>query len=327
MAPITARGNYGPELVRRSFPITAFEFRDDSAEFNFEGVASVVDRAYDVNDQWGTFSETIRSGAFNKAIKDYSKRAQDDVFLFVNHRHQDVPMASRNAGTLKLSADPNLRAAASLDMSRSDVQIARSAVTRGEMTQMSIGFTVNKARDEWNDDYTQRVIHEVNLKEVSIVPIGANPYTSASMRSYSEFMRSLSDVEMTRDEMRRAVKNLEKRFADAWNEEVESWLEIALTARFCADGGDFSYMDVEDFTDSQVVFCCYCGDMSGLYQLGYTKNDDNTVTLDTADPIPVNEVCSYVPIRSPHFDIEARIAARRRAEESEIEAQRLLLSL
>ena len=321
MAPsITARANYGSELVRRSFPITAFEFRDDSAEFNFEGVASVVDRAYDVNDQWGTFSETIRSGAFNKAIKDYSKRAQDDVFLFVNHRHQDVPMASRNAGTLKLSADPNLRAAASLDMSRSDVQIARSAVTRGEMTQMSIGFTVNKARDEWNDDYTQRVIHEVNLKEVSIVPIGANPYTSASMRSYNDFMRSLTDVQMTEAEMRRACRALEKRFADVWNSDLEEALCDALCAALMCTEDE---CEIEDFNDVSVVYCC----AGGCFQVPYTLDGNNVPVLDMSNPVPVIEQTLYVPLRSQATDYELRTRARRRAEETEIEAQRLLLSL
>jgi HK97 family phage prohead protease len=159
-----------------------------------------------VRDQFGEFAETIRSGAFNKSITTPSKKAADDVFLYVNHRHADVPMASRNAKTLKLDADPNLRAWATLDPARSDVVIARSAVMRGEMSQMSIGFTVNKSRDQWNDNYTERTIHEVNLKEVSIVPIGANPHTSASMRSFDEFMDTLKTMDdLTEADIERAI--------------------------------------------------------------------------------------------------------------------------
>jgi HK97 family phage prohead protease len=139
------------------------------------------------------------------------KDSKADVALYVNHRHADVPMASSRAGTLKLSADPNLRAFATLDPLRSDVVIARSAVMRGELPQMSIGFTVNKNRDQWNADYTERVITEVNLMEVSIVRQGANPYTEAAMRSLEEIMESLTDVEMTEDEVRRAIMSLEKR--------------------------------------------------------------------------------------------------------------------
>ena len=201
---IAARATLASTIQHRSYDLASFEFRSEGDTFTFEGVASVVDRPYTVRDQFGEFSETIRSGAFNKAIKDYSRKPQDDVFLYVNHRHADVPMASRNAGTLKLSADPNLRAEASLDPVRPDVIIARSAIQRGEMTQMSVGFTVNAKRDEWNADYTERTIHEVNLREVSIVPIGANPYTSASIRSFDEFMDSLTDLDLTPEQVERA---------------------------------------------------------------------------------------------------------------------------
>lgn len=205
---ISQREGLAATLQHRSFDLTSFEFRDGDGTdaFTFEGVASVVDTPYSVRDQFGEFSETIRSGAFNKSITTPSKKAADDVFLYVNHRHADVPMASRNAQTLKLSADPNLRAWATLDPARSDVVIARSAVMRGEMSQMSIGFTVNKSRDQWNDDYSERTIHEVNLKEVSIVPIGANPHTSASMRSFDEFMDSLKLMDdLTDADIERAI--------------------------------------------------------------------------------------------------------------------------
>ena len=206
---ITDRANLGASLQHRNFDLTSFEFRDaqDGPAFTFEGVASVVDAPYAVRDMLGEFSETIRSGAFNKSLGPTAD-ASSDVFLYVNHRHADVPMASRNAKTLVLTADPNLRAWATLDPARSDVVIARSAVMRGEMSQMSIGFTVNKSRDEWSDDYTQRTIHEVNLKEVSIVPIGANPLTSASMRSFDEFMDSLKLMDdLTQDDVERAIKH------------------------------------------------------------------------------------------------------------------------
>ena len=207
MLDIADRANLAQTLQHRSFDLTSFEFRDGQTDgFTFEGVASVVDAPYTVRDAFGEFAETIRAGAFDKGIKDGSKKAASDVFMFVNHRHADVPMDSRNAGTLKLNADPHLRAWATLDPARSDVVIARSAVMRGEMTQMSIGFTVNKSRDEWAPDYSARTIHEVNLKEVSIVPIGANPYTSASMRSFDEFMDTIKTMDdLTQDDVERAV--------------------------------------------------------------------------------------------------------------------------
>ena len=200
------------DTIYRSYTIADFEFRDDTEGdgFTFEGVASVVDTPYTVRDRWGEFTETIRAGAFNKTLKD----SKADVALFVNHQHQSVPLATRSAGTLNLSADPDLRVVASLDRERPSVLDVRSAVTRGEMRQMSIGFTVPKARDSWNDDMTEREISEVALMETSIVWKGANPHTSGSMRSLDEFMASLVDVEMDADEIRRAVTFFTDRLPD-----------------------------------------------------------------------------------------------------------------
>lgn len=195
----------------RQYDINEFEFRDDGASgFTFEGVASVVDTPYAVRDQWGEYTETIRAGAFNKTLRD----SKADVALFVNHDTRGVPLATRGAGTLQLSADPNLRVVAELDPSRPDVQTIRSAVQRGEMRQMSIGFMVPKARDKWNDDMTERTISEVQLLEASIVWRGANPHTSGTMRSVDEFIESLTDVDMTEAEVRRAIAALEARLPE-----------------------------------------------------------------------------------------------------------------
>ena len=196
------------DTIYRSYEIADFEFRDgdDGDGFTFEGVASVVDTPYSVRDRWGTFTETIRSGAFNKTLKD----GRADVALFVNHQHQSVPLATRSAGTLTLSADPDLRVVASLDRERPSVLDVRSAVTRGEMRQMSIGFTVPKARDHWNDDMTEREISEVALMETSIVWKGANPHTSGSMRSLDDLIGTLTDVDMNDDEIRRAIAHFEQ---------------------------------------------------------------------------------------------------------------------
>ena len=201
----------------RHFDFAEFEFRDDGPTgFTFEGIASVVDTPYSVRDMFGTFTETISAGAFNKTLRD----SKADVALFINHDHQGIPLATRGAKTLVLSADPNLRVSANLDPMRSDVQNVRSAVTRGEMSQMSIGFTVPEARDKWNDDMTERTIKEVNLIETSIVWRGANPATSGAMRAFDELLGNLTDIEMTEDELRRAIAAFEARLPETELAEV-----------------------------------------------------------------------------------------------------------
>lgn len=205
----------------RHYDITDFEFRDDGTDgFTFEGVASVVDTPYTVRDVFGEFTETIASGAFNKTLRD----RKADVALFVNHQHAGIPLATRSAGTLRLSVDPNLRVVAELDPSRPDVQNVRSAVTRGEMRQMSIGFTTPRdaRKDRWNDDMTERTITELNLIETSIVWRGVNPHTTGVMRSFDDFVESFTDIDMTEDEVRRAIAALESRLPAAEVVEPES---------------------------------------------------------------------------------------------------------
>lgn len=213
-------------VQRRSYDFTEFEFRDEGSHgVTFEGVASVVDQPYTVRDSFGTFEETIKAGAFNKTLRD----GKADVALFINHDYRSLPLATRLDGSLRLSADPNLRVVATLDPARPSVQEARSAVMGGQARQMSIGFSVPKARDSWNEDYTQRVISEVNLGETSIVWKGANHLTEGAMRSFDDFLASIADVEMTEDEVRRALAYFEELLPAPAVEEPETQPEVVRT--------------------------------------------------------------------------------------------------
>lgn len=196
----------------RSFDLTTAEFRDGSDAgdaITFEGVASVVDTPYTVRDQFGEFTETIRSGAFNRTLAN----AKKDVGLFINHDTRALPLATRSAGNLVLSADPHLRVAASLNPGRPSVQEARHAVTDGQARQMSIGFNVPKdaRKDVWNADFTERSIYELNLHEASIVWQGASPTTTGAMRSFDEWLDELVEAEMIEADIRRAIAALELR--------------------------------------------------------------------------------------------------------------------
>jgi HK97 family phage prohead protease len=211
MTEIADRANV-TETVRRSYALEDIEFRDndDTGGWTFEGVASIVDHPYPVRDQFGEYSEVIRTGAFNKTLRD----SKAPISLYLNHQHTAFPFAARNekANTLVLTADPHLRVRAELDSSRPDVQILRSVITRGEMPEMSIGFRPVKARDKWSKDFDSVERGEVILREVSIVEQGANTGgTETAMRSLAEFMESLTDVEMSEDEIRRAIAYFETR--------------------------------------------------------------------------------------------------------------------
>ncbi len=213
MPPDITQRAVSTEICRRSFDLDDIELRDDTANgggFTFEGTASVVDFPYTVRDRWGEYTETIKAGAFNKTLRDGAAA----VSLYVNHRHSDVPLATRGAGTLEVSVNPHLRVKASLDPVRPDVQIIASAIRRGEMSQMSIGFNPVKTRDIWNSDMSEVVRGEVALREASIVEVGANTGgTAASMRSFNDFLDTLTDTDMSDEELLRGIEYFQSRLA------------------------------------------------------------------------------------------------------------------
>lgn len=214
---LSARATAGERAVR-SFEFTECEFRDDGPNgwVTFEGVASVVDTPYTVRDSLGEFTETIKPGAFDKTLAELSKRAakgpRHDVALFVNHDTRALPLATVSAGNLTLSAAPHLNVRAFMNPSRPSVQEVRHAVADGQARQMSIGFSVpNPKADVWNEDYTERSIHEVKLYESSIVWRGASPTTSGSVRSLDELLDLFPEgSEYDENEVRRALQHLER---------------------------------------------------------------------------------------------------------------------
>lgn len=226
----------------RNYDLTTVEFRDDGPTgLTFEGVASVVDVPYTVRDQFGEFTETIRAGAFNKTLKD----SKADVALFVNHDTRSLPLATRASKTLDLMADPHLRVIANLNGSRPSVQEARHAVADGQARQMSIGFNVPKdpKKDVWNEDYTERVIHEVKLVETSIVWRGASPTTTGKMRSLDDLL-SVDMSEWSEDEVRRAIAHLETRLTSDTDDAAAQALD-ELAAKVAAEIADRDRQDRE----------------------------------------------------------------------------------
>lgn len=180
-----------------------FEMREvangsGGTSLRFTGYASVVERGYEVSDQFGPYTETISRNAFNKTLKDGA-----DVSFLTNH--SGITMARTKSGTLQLSSDSTgLYTEATLNLSRPDVQIVRAAVDDGDLDEMSFAFRAT--RQEWDTDYTQREIQEVNMHQgdVSIVNYGANPATGGTVAlrgrlamadvSAEEFVAALTEL-------------------------------------------------------------------------------------------------------------------------------------
>lgn len=154
--------------------------------FHVSGYASTTGAPYEVNDWLGSYDETIARGAFTKTLQE-----RDDTRFLINH--DGIPLARSASGTLVMreitnpADDPQgknqtgLWIDSDLDSASPLAQTLRSALERGDVSQMSFAFQA--VRQEWNEDYTQRTVNEVKLFDVSAVSYPANPLTSISANS------------------------------------------------------------------------------------------------------------------------------------------------
>jgi HK97 family phage prohead protease len=161
--------------------------KDDGNTLTFLGYASVTDTPYEMEDWLGSYTETVSNGAFKKTLSEGA-----DVPFKLNH--DGMTLARTKSGTMRLAEDSTgLHVEADLDARNPVVQGIQSAMERGDLDEMSFAFRVT--RQEWNEDYTERWINEVNLNkgDVSIVNYGANPHTGGLTS-----LRGLSDEDMER---------------------------------------------------------------------------------------------------------------------------------
>jgi HK97 family phage prohead protease len=152
-----------------------FELRQrDDGSLHLIGHACVTDTPYEV----GFYTETVATGSFKRTLGN----SDLDCQLLVNHT--GLPLARTTSGTLRLSEDDiGLLVDADLDPQDADVQSLARKMRRGDVTEMSFAFRV--VDQQWNDDYTRRLIRAVELQkgDVSVVAYGANDATTAHIRA------------------------------------------------------------------------------------------------------------------------------------------------
>ena len=123
----------------------------------------------------GEFREQIAPGA--------SDGQKSNVSLFYMHDSKQV-LANTKSGTLVLQSDERgLRYTATLGENARDEAVL-DQVRRGLLNEMSFGFRVPEGGDEWKG--RDRTLRRVELREVSVVEVGAYSGTLAEARNEPE---------------------------------------------------------------------------------------------------------------------------------------------
>lgn len=186
--------------------MTAKMERRDGKEFVFfDGYATMYDRPYEMWDMYGPYNEVVVSGAADETLG-----ANPDTAYLVNHR--GLTMARTTNGSLLLATDSmGMPVQAWMNPVRPDVQLLKTAVEDGDITEMSFAFIIT--RGEWSADFLTFYIEafDINRGDVSAVNYGANPYTSVSART-REIMQELEHL--PGPAAREAVRRLSMRLGE-----------------------------------------------------------------------------------------------------------------
>lgn len=146
-----------------------------------EGYASIFDSPA----QLPGFRETIRSTAFDRALRD-----KHDVVALWNH-NADLPLGRTTSGTLRLDKDSRgLHYVVDLPNTQAG-RDAHESVRRGDVNGCSFGFMVdNEAGQSWSQErdadgtyFVQRDISDLKLLDVSPVTYPSYAGTQVAARS------------------------------------------------------------------------------------------------------------------------------------------------
>lgn len=195
-------------LERRHFTLDALhvEKREDGKR-RIVGHAAVFNQ---LSEDLGGFREQIAPGAFAEAIE------KDDVRALYNHNPDHI-LGRTVAGTLKLAEDARGLA---IEIDPPDTQIARDllvSIERGDISQMSFGFSIRPNGQDWAKDDDGRVIRtlkRVRLFDVSPVTYPAYPQTDVALRELRGWEQEASNALKVEQERQIALRDLLKRKLD-----------------------------------------------------------------------------------------------------------------
>lgn len=159
---------------------------DDSGLLHFTGFASVYNRAYEMWDMFGPYTEQVTSGAGATSLA----RADLDVpFVLAHDSLRRIARTTNGTLTLSEQTIEDVEGlyvdAPQLDATDSDVAYIAPKLRSGLVDEMSFRFMI--VSGSWSPDWMEYHIDEYDIHrgDVAIVGYGANPFTAgAGLRSF-----------------------------------------------------------------------------------------------------------------------------------------------
>lgn len=158
-----------------------------------EGYAAVFDSWSESLGGKEPFVEKVCKGAFEKTIQ------EDDIRALFNHDPNYV-LGRNKAGTLSLLEDEK---GLFVRIVPPDTQWARDllvSINRGDITQMSFGFTVELDKWFYENDKDVRELLKVKLFDVSPVTFPAYTQTECSVRSKDDVYDKYKEKRMKKEQ-------------------------------------------------------------------------------------------------------------------------------
>ena len=175
------------QMERRTITLKELRVIDSEPEMGgepaIEGYASVFDSWSEELGGNSPFREKVVKGAFEETIQ------IDDIRALFNHDPNYV-LGRNKAGTLTLAEDEKGLKVRIVPPDTTWAKDLLVSIRRGDITQMSFGFTVILDRWSYEDNIDVRELLKVKLFDVSPVTFPAYAQTECGVRSMFDIMKT-----------------------------------------------------------------------------------------------------------------------------------------
>lgn len=185
--------------------------------------------------------DVIEKGAFKRTIQ--NRVASGKVKLFDSH----VPDSRHTLGTVVEAREDEIGLWFRAELSSAEsVKDTKTKMLEGHLSKASIGFDIVKQRFESREGMNIRVIEEVMLFEISVVPIPANELATISAKGLVKALPvPFQDLPMAEDDQDWDPEAARER-VEAWAKGDEAKLRRAHLALIPGKGYDALIADVVD---------------------------------------------------------------------------------